>query len=285
MVPDSKPLVSVLMTAYNRERYIAEAIESVLLSTYTHFELIIVDDCSRDNTVKIAQEYLAKDRRIQVYVNERNMGDYPNRNQAASYAKGKYLKYVDSDDAIYPETLAIMVGAMEQHPDAALAISSRSESSQTYFLPAEVYQTHFFVRGILDHGPTAVMIRAKVFNAIGKFKEIRNVSDFDLWLRIAAQFPVVELQRNLIFWRQHPDQEINLDPFKYLEYQLPILIENLSSDNCPLSMKDRDQIIQKNRAILARKLVKNILRFQKVSKSIRIWYGQDLSLKNLLYAR
>src|ERR1041384_7268362 len=94
------PLVSVLMTAYNREDYIAEAIESVLASTYTNFELIIVDDCSSDNTVAIAKEYKAKDKRIKVYVNEKNLGDYPNRNKAASYANGDFLMYVDSDDKI-----------------------------------------------------------------------------------------------------------------------------------------------------------------------------------------
>ena len=93
---DRVPLVSVLMTAYNREKYIAEAIESVLASTYSNLELIIVDDCSKDNTLQIATNYQAKDDRIKVYKNEKNLGDYPNRNKAASYAKGKYLKYVDS---------------------------------------------------------------------------------------------------------------------------------------------------------------------------------------------
>ena len=69
MVEDS-PLVSVLMTAYNREKYIAEAIESVLASTYTNFELIIVDDCSTDKTVEIAKSYEVKDNRIKVYIND-----------------------------------------------------------------------------------------------------------------------------------------------------------------------------------------------------------------------
>ncbi len=72
------PLVSVLMTVYNREKYIAEAIESVLASSYTNFELIIVDDGSKDHSVEIAQKYEAQDHRIKVYVNEQNLGDYSN---------------------------------------------------------------------------------------------------------------------------------------------------------------------------------------------------------------
>ncbi len=94
---DARPLVSVLMTSYNREKYIAEAIRSVLASTYTHFELIIVDDHSKDSTVMIARSFADIDNRVRVHVNEKNLGDYPSRKEAASYATGKYLKYVDSD--------------------------------------------------------------------------------------------------------------------------------------------------------------------------------------------
>ncbi len=85
-----QPLVSVLMTPYNREQYLPEAIESVLDSCYKNFELIIVDDNSNDGTLNIAKAYETKDKRIKVYVNENHLGDYANRNQAASYAGGKY---------------------------------------------------------------------------------------------------------------------------------------------------------------------------------------------------
>ena len=88
-----QPDGSVLMTAYNRELYIAEAIESVLASTYQDFELIIVDDGSKDKTVAIAKKYESKDSRVKVFVNEQNLGDYPNRNKAASFASGKDIKH------------------------------------------------------------------------------------------------------------------------------------------------------------------------------------------------
>src|SRR5450631_1699837 len=117
-----KPFVSVLMTAYNREKYIAEAIESVLASTYTNFEFIIVDDGSVDTTVEIARSFELKDSRVKLYINEKNLGDYPNRNKAASYAKGKYLKYLDSDDMIFKDSLLKMVNAIEKYPDAAMVM-------------------------------------------------------------------------------------------------------------------------------------------------------------------
>jgi glycosyltransferase involved in cell wall biosynthesis len=110
----STPLVSVLMTAYNREKYIDEAIESVLASSYRNLELIVVDDCSKDRSVEIARTYAAKDDRVKVYVNETNLGDYPNRNRAASLARGEYIKYADSDDIMFPSCLKKMVTPMIQ---------------------------------------------------------------------------------------------------------------------------------------------------------------------------
>ena len=77
------PQVSVLMTSYNRQDYIAAAIESVLASSLENFELIIVDDRSSDDTLSIARKYEQRDARIKVYLNEKNLGDYPNRNKAA----------------------------------------------------------------------------------------------------------------------------------------------------------------------------------------------------------
>ena len=115
----NNPIASILTTVYNREKYIAACIDSVLASSYQDWELIIVDDVSTDASVAIAQSYEQKDPRIKVYVNEKNLGDYPNRNKAASYAKGKYLKYLDADDIIYPHGLEVMVHTMEQFPEAA----------------------------------------------------------------------------------------------------------------------------------------------------------------------
>jgi len=117
-----EPVVSILITVFNRENYIAECIDSVLVSSYQNWEIIIVDDHSTDNSVSIAREYEEKDKRISVYVNEKNLGDYPNRNKVASFAKGKYIKYLDADDIIYKYSLSLMVDAMEQFPLSNLAL-------------------------------------------------------------------------------------------------------------------------------------------------------------------
>ena len=91
------PAVSVVMTAYNRADYIGASIESVLAQSFTDFELIVVDDQSTDGTVALVQRYLG-DPRVRLVVNERNLGDYPNRNHGSTFARGEFLSYHDSDD-------------------------------------------------------------------------------------------------------------------------------------------------------------------------------------------
>ena len=182
------PVVSVLMTAYNREKYIAEAIESVIASTYQDWELIIVDDCSMDRTVEIAKSYEKKDSRIKVYVNEKNLGDYPNRNKAASLAEGKYLKYLDSDDIIYSYSLEIMVDAMEQFHDAGLGLTFNNYNGRNSFpiiyTPNETFDYHFFKAGLLYIGPSGSIYKREIFNKIRGFGKYGVASDCELNLRL-----------------------------------------------------------------------------------------------------
>jgi glycosyltransferase involved in cell wall biosynthesis len=257
---DKNPLVSVLMTAYNREKYIAEAIESVLSSTFCDIELIIVDDCSNDKTVEIAKKYQALDARIKIFVNHKNLGDYPNRNKAASHARGKYLKYLDSDDTMSPICLERMVSEMENHPDCAFGITSRSLENVALHFPIDSFRTHFFERGILDLGPSAVIIRSDIFIKHSGFLELRCVSDFEFWLRLALEYPMIELERDLIFWREHNEQEIkfNTHILQTLEYTLPIIKNKLNSSQ--LHRFEKEQIIKKYKRNTMRYLIKNVNR-------------------------
>ncbi|MFO0226585.1 MAG: glycosyltransferase family 2 protein [Planctomyces sp.] len=115
--------VSVLVTVYNRERYLAECLDSILCSTFQQFEVVVVDDGSRDRSREIAADFAARDSRIRVFHNDVNLGDYPNRNRAAELARGRWLKYVDSDDRIEPHGLQTMLQAVAEFPAAALALS------------------------------------------------------------------------------------------------------------------------------------------------------------------
>ena len=277
------PIVSVLMTAYNREKYIAEAIESVLASEFTDFELIIVDDCSKDNTVAIAKTYAAKDKRIQLYTNEKNLGDYPNRNKAASYATGKYLKYLDSDDIIYPEGLAVFVKSMEAFPEAAVGIAidgNRGDTASAIMMsPAEAYQYHFYQKGLFDMGPSGLIFHAARFREIGGFSGKRYVGDTEINLKVAARWPVVKITASLVFWRQHDGQEIvaGLKSTGYLELHLPMHEEAFDAPGCPLSGKEKRAILGYHRKVSAREIIK--LLFMKRKPALAWYFYKKLSLR------
>ena len=258
--------VSILTTVYNREKHLAACINSVLACSYQDWELIIVDDVSTDASVAIAKSYEQKDARIKVYVNDKNLGDYPNRNKAASYAKGKYLKYLDADDIIYPHGLEIMVQTMEQFPKAALGISQKVvEDVKPYpFLmePKETFRREFLKRGVLGLGPTGTIIRRDAFETLGGFTGTRYIGDTEMWYKLALAYPVVKMQDELIFWRQHDDQEITKgqESFFYLENAFKLKLNTLNNKELPLGAPERQAALKKLTHRFSRNIARLILK-------------------------
>lgn len=241
------PLVSVLTTAYNREQFIAESIESVLASTYTNFELIIVDDGSTDNTVSIARDFEKKDKRIKVYVNDTNLGDYNNRNKAASYATGKYLKYVDSDDQIYYHTLDVMVSFMECFPDAGFGLCGPQTNKPLpiQLLPKQIYLTNFNGYGHFSRGPLSSIIKNEAFNKVGGFSGERFYGDMELWLKLSCYYSLVMLPGDLTFYRIHDESEAKaeaLNSRNVNKRREELILQYLHHEDCPLDQEDVSMI-------------------------------------------
>lgn len=112
---NDKPLVSVVMPAYNAEKYVAEAIESILNQTFKDFEFIILDDCSTDGTWEIIQEYAKKDGRVVAVRNERNLKISATLNRGIEIAKGKYIARMDADDWSYPQRFEEQICYLEEN--------------------------------------------------------------------------------------------------------------------------------------------------------------------------
>ena len=244
----NKPLVSVLITAYNREEYISDAIKSVLSSTYTNFELIISDDCSKDNTVELAKSFEKLDHRVKVYQNKVNLGDYPNRNQAASYAIGKYIKYLDSDDIMYPHCLDVMVYCMEQFPAAGFGLCAVGDETTPYPVSIssyECYQNLILEKGELNRAPGSSIINRYIFNEIGGFSGIRQIGDFEFWLKIASRYPLVKMPLDLYWSRLHSATEKNVNSEKEKTIMKHELIKKLiKSEALPLNKEEKEKLIE-----------------------------------------
>lgn len=264
------PLLSVLMTSYNREQYITEAIESVLDSTYIHWELIIVDDGSKDKTVSIAQSYAAKDPRIKVYVNEYNLGDYKNRNQAASYAQGEYIMYVDSDDKILKDGFERCINTMQQFPEANFGMQLHGEEKPPFFLEAkQAIEQHFFKQPMLMMGPGGTIIRRSFFESIGRYPVLYGpANDMYFNLKATAAGGVVMMPFTHNFYRIHDGQELN-NKYSYLYNNFNYLRDALQQLNLPLTAKQKEWIQNKNRRRFLTNLLRYFFRSGNAGKTIR----------------
>lgn len=208
------PVVSVLIPTYNKAEFIEEAIESVLAQTYENFELIIVDDCSTDNTVNIVQKFLG-DRRIQFFQNKKNLGIGGNWNKALSYAKGKYIKYLMADDKFENRLLEKYVEVMEKNPEVAIVTSYRGifgDKKDVIKQPLQgIINEKKAIELVLKHGnwigePTTVMFRKENL-WVGSFKtEFRFLLDIDMWVRQLNCGAIYVIPEVLSWFRQYSGQ-------------------------------------------------------------------------------
>lgn len=208
---DAPPTVSVLVTSYNREKYLAASIESVLVQSFRDFELLVVDNRSTDRSVAIAEEYAARDPRVRVVVNERNLGQFGNRNRAASLVRGRFLKYHDSDDLMYPHGLETMVRLLDAEPAAGFALTTGwhwpGGPCPMLATPRQAYQREFLGFGMFAMGPSCALFRREVFDALGGFDEHGVASDNVFWLKACRRFTALLVPGDLFWYRTHAGQE------------------------------------------------------------------------------
>lgn len=198
-----KELVSIIMPSYNTADFIADAIKSVQQQTYTNWELLIVDDCSKDNTDEIIKSFLS-DNRIKYYKNKKNYGAAISRNFAIKKAKGKWIAFLDSDDIWLPDKLSKQISFMK---------NNNYHFSYTYYLELlEGGQK----RGIRVEGPKKVgKIKMHMFNFIGcltvmydseyvgevEIPDLKKRNDWAMWLRIVKKTPCYLLDEVLSEYR------------------------------------------------------------------------------------
>jgi glycosyltransferase involved in cell wall biosynthesis len=249
--------ISVLMTSYNREKFIAEAIESVLASSYKNFELIIVDDCSNDTTIDIARYYASKDNRIKIFANKNNLGQFPNRNKAVSLATGAYIITVDSDDKILTNTIEYLIESMLEFPEAAFGMYCTSQKNNICLNSSEAIYHHFFKEPILTHGPGGTIFKKLFFDSIGGYPVNYGVpGDMYFNLKAAHKSPVVLITKPFMYYRRHEGQEIN-NSFDYLINNYRYLNEGLHEIPFNLKPNEIDFLQKKNK----RRFFVNILKY------------------------
>lgn len=215
------PRLTVAIPTYNRAGLLAECLETVLAQNFGDFELLVVDNCSTDETQDVVRAIA--DPRLRLVVNDRNLGPAGNGRRCVDLATGDYLYVMFDDDLMEPENLALKVAALDAFPSASFVCSQlitmdargnildggtpHPTDPVDYVLPGHLFVERAFQRENFVGCPT-VMMRRRAILAIG-WHDTRSMftADWDLWIRLAALGDMVYLARPLIRYRLHDGQD------------------------------------------------------------------------------
>ena len=197
-------LVSIIMPSYNTGRYLAETVESVLAQTYQNWELIIVDDCSTDDTETVAAKYL-QDSRISFFRNEKNSGAAVSRNRALQAAKGKWIAFLDSDDLWHPRKLEKQIGFMKAngYDFSFTRYEEIDEASRPLGRvvtgPSRISKTGMF--RYCWPGCLTVMYNAEAVGLV-QIVDIKKNNDYAMWLQVCRKASCYLLDETLACYRK-----------------------------------------------------------------------------------
>jgi len=202
---ERNPVVSLVMTVYNMDRYIERSLKSAIAQTFENWELIVWDDGSTDESAAIAQRYADKDQRIRFYQGAENIGQGRALQQAHTLTKGEFVGWLDADDWLAPTALQETVECLRQNPDYGMVYTDHVDVDEKgiqhdlgYRCQIPFSPQRLLVDLLIFHFR---LVRQTVFSAVDGFNlEIECAEDYDLFLRISEITPVYHLQRPLYFY-------------------------------------------------------------------------------------
>ncbi|MGN0018027.1 MAG: glycosyltransferase family 2 protein [Candidatus Gastranaerophilaceae bacterium] len=221
-------LISIVTASYNYEDYIKETIESVIAQSYQNWELIIVDDGSKDNSINVINEYCQKDSRIKLYTHENNSnkGLAQTLQYGIKLSSGKYVAFLESDDTITPDCLEKKANVISENPNIALIfndinlfgyeekirgfdyyINRRKEILNSKNYPANILKEMDIFNLISTF--SSVMVRKDILEKLDFNSPIKASLDYYLWLQVVQQNSVYYVDEKLTNWRMHKDSYSN----------------------------------------------------------------------------
>ena len=215
----SSPAISVLMTVYNGERYLLEAIDSIRAQTFADYEFIVVDDASDDGSVEIARRCMAEDGRIRLLALERNRGQAAALNHGLAAARGEFVARMDADDVCAPTRFQKQLDYLRAHPDIGVlgcgldVADERLVAHSHWDYPARhaliVFTLLFRGSGVAH---AATMMRRQLLVDAGGYDESARISeDIELWTRLAHRTRFANLPDTLYTYRRHQQSKSVLD--------------------------------------------------------------------------
>lgn len=248
----SSPLVTVVMACYNSERYLHEAIDSVLGQTYRNLELLIVDDCSSDSTVAIVQDYIAADSRVRL-IQRQARGGRPavTKNSAIEHIRGQFVCFLDHDDYYGPEKIETLLALLEANPDCVAAFHDidlvdgsgaflnryldgfvgeakahlQAGGDRIYFCDDQFFRFQSIHYAAL-HTISVMIALERISSGCLQFDtQYKVCDDTDLWIRLGLEGRMIYVDRPLASYRQH-SSNITRDQLGAQEDAIRCLLSN-----------------------------------------------------------
>lgn len=203
--------VSVIMSTYNDQEYIREAIDSILNQSFSDFEFIIIDDSSSDSTLSIIKDY--NDKRIRLIANEENKGLTRNLNTALKLASGIYIARMDGDDISHLDRFKIQVDYLDSNPDVYLigtAVKDFGESDLYWFLPddSEELRIRMLLHPVFAH-PSFMFRKELLTEGFYYDESFRTAQDYDFAVRVSRTHKIGRVKEILLNYRVHSKQISN----------------------------------------------------------------------------
>ncbi|HEV7666028.1 MAG TPA: glycosyltransferase [Chloroflexota bacterium] len=206
------PIVSVVMPVYNVERYVEEAVRSILGQSLRDLELIVIDDGSTDATPAILDEVAHGDQRMRV-VRQGRAGAIAGFNRGAAAARGHYLAWLGGDDVACPNRLAVQVAFLDAHPDVAavggsvIVIDATGQTVGSLRYPTASDAIEKMLVSANPIAAPAALIRKAAFEAVGRCRSpFVGAEDYDLWLRLSERYTLANISDTVVYYRVHDNQ-------------------------------------------------------------------------------
>ena len=218
------PKVSVIVPNYNHSAFLKERIDTILQQTYQDFELIILDDCSTDNSVSIIESYRNNEHVTHIVLNEQNSGStFLQWDKGVSLAQGEYIWIAESDDAAHPQFLSTLVEQLERHPEAVIAyahslwVNEKGETTNdkrhhlndgsVFMYDGQKFAHRAMLPNNCIYNASMAIFRHDVYEKVDKsFQQYRMVGDWKFWMGVCLQGSVIEVCQMLNYFRRHSNK-------------------------------------------------------------------------------
>lgn len=209
-----EPLVSIIIPIYNGEKFIREAIESVINQSYHNWELIVVDDGSTDSSKDIVRQYIT-DRRVRLIEHECNKGIPKTKNTGIKLARGDYIAFLDQDDIWFSTKLEIQVNYLRNCQEDVGMICTGMVFTDEKLKPQRIFRgfkddnQKELIKSIYlqpDNSTSIMMVKKRCFSVLGFFDEsFHGWDDFEMWMRIATQYKIKYIKEVMVKKRVHAE--------------------------------------------------------------------------------